>query len=253
MERQGLNSFGRFITEKIVDCAYRLDISEESIQKLNETKIILEDDKKLNVIFYGNHTTNADAGLIGRALDMADPEGFRKVIAPMSYSHTKFDLKNSSSLFLANMVKLSNVETKRVIQTYQINDENSDKAKEFNVGYFKALRDYKRQGISVALIIFPEGHRPEDGKMIEFEDGLVASGFALNPVLYVPVGINFEHPYKRSGLNIGNKVNLTVGDYYLQSFRGNMEETKKILTTNLAKVVFEDRRGVYADLPGIRK
>jgi hypothetical protein len=154
MERQGLNRFGRFITEKIVDCAYRLNISEESIQKLGEVGILLKDDEKLSVAFYGNHTTKADAGLIGRMLDIADPKGTRKIFAPMSYSNTKFDLKNSSSLLLAGLVKASNVETKRVVQTYQITDKNRDKAKEYSVNYFKALREYKRKGISVALIIF---------------------------------------------------------------------------------------------------
>lgn len=253
MKREGLNCFGRFVAGEIVDRAYKLNISEESKQNLNEVGILLKDDKNLSVIFYGNHTTNGDSGILGFALNIADPEGTRKIFAPMSYSHTKFDLKNSSSLALAGLVELSGVETKRVIQTYQITDENRDKAKEYSASYFRTLREYKRKGVSVALIIFPEGHRPEDGKMIKFEDGLVASGFALNPVLYVPVGINFQRPFDRSGLNFGNNVTVGIGDYYLQTHRENMEETNKILTTNLARVVFEERRGFYADLPEIRK
>lgn len=248
MNRKEVNSLGKYLVGEFTDKKYELRISGESLERIEGIKKILEEKKGINVVMYSNHSTLGDPLPLGYVYKLIDPEMKRSMLAPISFSHSKFSLKDSTTWFMTKIINFSGVETIRVIQSHQIDKSNEGKATENNMSIFSRLRELKRENKPICFLIFPEGHRSKNGEMIEAKEGLSIIGSILNPVLYIPVGIDFDDPYKRNSLNFNKGLNLTVGEYFLQEKRGDLKETQEILMKRLALCVPIKKRGFYADL-----
>lgn len=259
MERKGLNSKGIDYTSRFVEKKYKLIISEKSLENVSRARDLLEHDNSLSFLLYGNHTTLDDPLYLGYVLNQIDPEGTRQVIAPMSYSHTNEEhpIKNSATIWMKNTVEECNVKTYPVIQTYQIgNKYSAAEAYSINKIMFRDLRNFHKNRNSVGILIFPEGHRSENGTLIKAEKGIVQIAQESLPILLIPVGIDYKGKSSRNLLNFNRQLEVVVGEPLLVRNIDDSENMFEEIMGRLAMVLPENKRGEYsylAQIPEIRK
>jgi 1-acyl-sn-glycerol-3-phosphate acyltransferase len=257
-------SFKDYVAGRLPEKKYDLTLTNEAMDKVDNIEKILEEDSKLNYIIYFNHISFADPLFAGHISLLIDPKNTRKLIAPVSYSHTEMKLKNSGTWAMKEIIEMCGVEVHRVIQKYQIgNDYSPNEALAINRVYLNRLRELKRKGISTGLLISPEGHRSDSGSLEKGEEGLVLSGRVLAPTLYIPVGIAYGEEYNRSGMNFNKKIIVNIGETSMQKSKEKRKDVFNILMTNLAKTLPIEMRGYYgesikvsenlAEIPKIRK
>lgn len=199
----------------------------------------------LSMVFYFNHTNVMDPLLAGNIVRRIETRNDSQWIAPMSFSNTEKRWKNIKYLFMAGVVNACGMETHRVIQTYQINNPKygyteMDALKQ-NRKFFGRLRDLGKRETnkSASLIISPEGTRTKGALNEGEKGGLVDGGSLLAPVLYVPIGIDFE----KQGLR--RRVNIKLGEEFLQETKRPEKDQFKTLMLNLAQTLPTTRRGYY--------
>lgn len=153
---------------------------------------------------------------------------------------------------MTNIIKACGVETFRVVQTYQINnpDYNYDPKTVIkqNMAFMRGVSKLAKEEreFPISMIISPEGKRTE-GSLIKAENGIIMCGSLLSPALYFPVGIDFEgEGINKEELNLFKRVNLRVGETYLQQPGTPDKNLLKQLMTNLALTLPESRRGEYS-------
>jgi len=248
--------FKEHIAGNLVEKKYKILMSDETKERIENIKKTMEENKGLNFIIYFNHISFADPLLAGHIATLIDPNNTRKLIAPVSYSHTELKAKNSGTWGMKKIIEICGVETHRVVQAYQINDSNKEESFRINKKYLNRLRELKKLEMPVCLLISPEGHRSE-GALEKGEEGVALSGKILAPTAYIPIGIIYNETYNRSSLNFGKKLTLSVGEMYIQEIGKKREEIFSILMNNLANALPVEMRGVYsnniADIPEIRK
>lgn len=259
MEREGLNFKGVDYAFNLVEKKYRLIISEESKKNIDIANNTLEDNEDLSFCLGGNHTTLDDPIFLGYVLNQMDPKGTRKIIAPMSYSHTdeKHPIKNSATIWMKNIVEDCNVKTYPVIQTYQIGKQYSaTEAYAINKIMFRDLRTFHKNGVPVGIIIFPEGHRSKNGALIKAEQGIVNIAKESLPILFIPVGIDYKGESSRNFLNFNKQLEIIVGKPFLIENIDNNSEIFEEMMGRIARILPKEKRGEYsylAQTPEIRK
>ncbi len=240
----------RFISLNLIpNLGYRINIDQESKQKITEISNLLIRRPELNFSLYSNHISYPDPLFEAYICRRIDRGQNRHLIAPVSYSHTD-PTEPRSKLFsvLIDEANRCGIETIRVIQSYQIDDPEFGYTKEqANATYKNWLRRLQELGRShtpTGVMINPEGHRSDTGILNNGESGVLACGKLLPPTIYVPVGIFYDHDFDRDGANLFHRVNLSIGDTFLQ-------ETAKdspgldLLMKNLASALPVKMRGVW--------
>lgn len=251
------NNIKEYVSKKIPEKKYDLNISEEAEKKIEYIKKIITDRKDINCVVYFNHISFADPLFAGHVAMLIDPKETRKLVAPISYSHTELKLRNSATWGMKKLVEICGVETHRVIQQYQKNNKEygygNEKILKINKKYFDRLIELKKKDTPVCLLISPEGHRSEKGILEKGGEGFAVSGRILAPTLYIPVGIFYNEEYERGKLNFGKSVTINVGEVYFQESRKREKNIFPLLMKNLADTLPLKMRGQWADIPEIRK
>lgn len=231
---------------------YRIRIDSETRERIEDTREEVFRRDNLSLVFYFNHTTLVDPLLAGNIARRIETRKDSQWIAPVSFANTEDKPKNKGIVLMTKVIEACGVETHRVIQTYQIDNPEYGYTKEEafkqNRKFLERLRNLSREETRkpVCLMISPEGHRT-DGALIKGESGMVTSGKLLAPTLYVPIGIDFEGKQSR-GLNTFHRVNIRLGENFLQETNKSTENQFEVLMSNLAKALPESRRGHYNNL-----
>lgn len=191
-------------------------------ENLREARQILEKDD-LNLILYSNHASFSDPVLAILIYTKLDPFCRRRLAIPASYKF--LDPKNESgyvrgAAYAAEV--LLGAAIFPVIQDHYVDDYSIEMKTRMDIDFIKGIAFLKSKG-RVAVVIFPEGHRGDDGGLGEIKGGIARLGTLLHPALFVPLGISYEEGYQRSGLNLGKRVELNVGEpfYSRGSGRGD--------------------------------
>ena len=228
---------------------YRIRIDGETKERIESTREEVSRRDDLNLVFYFNHTTLVDPLLAGNIAIRIETRKNSQWVAPVSFANTENKPENKGIILMTKMIESCGVETHRVIQTYQIDNPEHGYTKEEafkqNRKFLERLRNLRKEEIKkpVSLMISPEGHRTE-GSLIKGESGMVTSGKLLAPTLYVPIGIDFEGKQSK-GLNIFHRVNIKLGENFLQETTKPIENQFEVLMSNLAKALPVSRRGYY--------
>ncbi len=251
-----------FVAGVLPHLGWRLKLNDGSKEKIEEIEDLIHNQRQdLSVILYFNHTALVDplfAGNIARRIDKRETRNF---ITPMSFFNTEERKENKGNLLMKYFVEKCGVETHRVIQSYQIDNPDYGYTKmqayKQNKLFLQRLKELGSKRTSTLMVISPEGHRT-DGAMIKGEEGMIVAGDLLAPTLYVPIGILYEGGVKNKGLNLGKRVNLTIGETFLFETGINSKNIfDEILMPNLADTLPIEMRGFYrkdvVDVPEIRK
>ena len=228
---------------------YGVKIDGETKERIKNTKEEISRRGDLNLVFYFNHTTLVDPLLAGNIARRIETRKNSQWVAPVSFANTEDKLENKGIILMTKVIEACGVETHRVIQTYQIDNPEYGYTKEEafkqNRKFLERLRNLKRDEVEkpISLMISPEGHRT-DGALIKGESGMVTSGKLLAPTLYIPIGIDFEGKQSK-GLNIFHRVNIKLGENFLQETTKPIENQFEVLMSNLARALPVTRRGYY--------
>ncbi len=226
---------------------YRIEISPETRNKIDEIKKILNEKSDLNIITYFNHISFDDPLFVGHIIKKIDPKNTRPILVPVSYSHT--DASKKENKFSIKMIEIANscgVETVRTIQTYQTMGPTplytAEEAKIINRNLFNQIKNIKSKSPFI-FAISPEGHRSEDGILGKGETSIAGFANYLKPSLIIPVGINYPDNFNRDRLNLGKKIILTIGDLYISE--GEEKKDIDFYMNNLALALPPQMRGKY--------
>lgn len=197
--------------------AYHIETSPQTDSNIEAIKEILTAKPDLNFVVYFNHISYNDPLLAGHITRRLDPKSTRHMIAPASYSHTDPDSpKNKGFSFMIDEARRCGIEIIRVIQTYQIDHPDygysQEEAKITHTNFFRRIKDLRQSSTPSGCLISPEGHRSDTGSLGEPERGFLAIGRLLTPVIYIPLGIEYQNNFHRDSLNIGSHIKLSVGD-----------------------------------------
>jgi len=239
----------RILLETVPSLFYRPEIDNNSIEKLEYIKDFLKENSKYSFIAYFNHISYNDPAIAAYIAEKIDPQHNRHLIAPASFSHTDpDDSKSKGFTFLIDLAKQSKIEIVRVIQSYQVNNPKYGYTEaEANKTYrdlMRRLKELQKSETPTGMIISPEGHRSESGKMILAESGILGAGRMLAPILYVPVGINYFGKYDRDTINIGRKVKISIGEPTAQIDPKNSPSLDELMY-KLAETLPESMRGIW--------
>ena len=238
------------VTHGVTEKAYKLEMTEDSKTRIGYVKEMLEDRTDLSFMVYFNHICLADPLFAGYVAALIDPKSTRKLIAPISYSHTEVKAKNIGTLAMKWVADASGVETHRVIQSYQIDTDEKKglytkaKAMEVNKPFFGRLREIAKTGTTIGCMICPEGHRSDTGALEKGEEGVVLIDKIIQPVVNIPLGISFENGFSRNGLNFGKNLVLNIGKIETAE-RKDKRITFESLMTDLAEALPMEMRGVW--------
>jgi len=227
---------------------YRINKTEETNGRIKNLAEILTDRQDLSYILYFNHASYPDPLFAAHTAQLIDPRQTRPLLIPASFSHTDPDNPQSRVFsFLINEAKHCGIEIIRIIQAYQVNNPeygfNEIQARATYKDLVKRLKELKNAG-TVGCLFSPEGHRSETGELQTAEKGIVHIGKFLSPIIYVPLGISYEGKYKRSGLNIGKRVSLSIGKTIIQEHRNDAPTTDELMR-NLAETLPSEIRGPW--------
>lgn len=209
------------LTGLLPEIAYRIHISEDDRSYIKEIKEQLAVHPNFNFILYFNHISYDDPLLAAHIVQQIDPKHTRHLIAPASYSHTDPNKPvNYGFSFMMDEAKKCGVEIIRVIQAYQVDNPQygytKDQAQATYRVWMRRLKELRSENTPTGCLISPEGHRSDDGILGAGEAGIISTGRFLAPVIYIPVGISYIDDYKRSNLNFGKKLNLSIGNITVQ-------------------------------------
>jgi len=246
-----------------VEKSYHICMSEESKNNLEETRELLDENEKLNLMVYSNHIAFEDPWIIGSAIYKIDPKAKRHWIVPTFYSRTGLGLKSSMLKIMCIPAKLCEVETIRVIQAHEVKEDAKRKKSKYKPGevsknYRQFLTRFNELGNNLqptAVLIFPEGHRSDDGKLQKDKvtDGMLTIAKKLGDTIFVDIAISYDEKFHRGlPLNFGKSLTLTVGKPYLYK-KGEGEKDINFYMNKLAKNLPEGMRGEYAQMPEIRE
>ena len=251
MSKEGENLRRDILTGLLPEIAYRIHISEENRSHIKEVKNQLIGNPALNFILYFNHISYNDPLLAAYIVQQIDPKHSRHLIAPASYSHTNPDNPtNRGFSLMIDEAKRCGIEIVRVIQAYQVDNPkygySKNQAQTTYHAWMRRLKELRASGIPTGCLISPEGHRSDDGILGAGESGILATGRFLAPVIYIPLGISYNGDYKRSGLNIGKKINLVIGETVVQNEPRDYPNLGDIMS-KLAVTLPSNMRGEWLD------
>ena len=249
---KGIENIRReFVSGFLPEMAYRLNISKEDRFRIDTTREMLDKNPHLNFILYFNHISYNDPLLAGYIVQQIDPKHTRYLISPASFSNT--DPRNPNSLgsrLALEEAERCGVEVVRVIQAYQVDNPKYGYTGEQAMAtyriWIKRLNQLRSSGTPTGCIISPEGHRSDNGALGPGEAGITTIGRFLAPVVYIPVGISYFDDYGRSDLNLGKRINLSIGNIIFQE---NPKEHPGLddIMSNLAEALPPDMRGQWSE------
>lgn len=239
----------REVGKSIFQAVYDIEISDPG-NHIAEVQSFLQ--KGGNLVLYANHIAFDDPVIVGLFyLRFINPHGARHLIIPASHWH--MDPQNNKKFALAGQMAESvfDAEIFKLIQSYMVNNSQFGSYSEAEAtanhkAFFSRLRTLRQEGTPTDLLIFPEGHRSDDGKLGKIEEGIILAGSLLQPTVYLPIGIHYETSFKRSSLNTrfsGMMPHLTVGNPTFQEDRNR--PTTEMLIHNLAQFLPVGMRGIY--------
>jgi len=235
----------------ILRAAYHLEV-EDPYNYLPEIKLFLREGG--NLVLYGNHIAFDDpAFAILFHARYLDPKRERHLIIPASHWHTNPD--NNKQFYLATKAAefFFGAEIFRLIQSYMINDPKfgsytAKDASDNHLNFFSQLRNLRRKRVPTTLLIYPEGHRSENGGLQSIEEGLTTAGNIMKPTIYVPLATYYKTPFSRDKLNLrttGRSAHISVGlPYFL--LEGQKKPSAANLMWNLARNLPLHMQGPYA-------
>lgn len=238
------------VTHVITEKGYKLQISDESKSRINYVKEMLQDRTELSFMVYFNHICLADPLFAGYIAALIDPRSTRKLIAPVSYSHTERRIKNIGTIGMKCVADISGVETFRIIQSYQTKGDHpmylENKASCANRLFFKRLKELNTNKTVVGCMICPEGHRSKNGVLGKGEEGVVLINKLIQPVINIPLGISFENGYNRKSLNFGKELVLNVGEINVVEAKEKRVSFENLMT-DLAETLPIIMRGEWGE------
>jgi hypothetical protein len=190
---------------------YKINIDKNSEENARNTREYLLNNKETSYIIYWNHTTLTDFIGGSCAQKLIDPNTPRNLITLVSYSHIEKESKTKKMMTLANKCGFEVVPT---IQAYQENNYLNTQVIENYKNILKRFYCLSESQNPTGLLIAPEGHRSTDGKLGKIENGVIKLGEILEPVVYIPVRIDFEKGYNRDGLNFGMNVEIQIRERF---------------------------------------
>lgn len=230
--------------------AYRTKI-EDPLNSLAEVNAFLGQGG--SAIIYSNHIAYDDPAVDTLIYERyLNPQNKRHLIIPIS--HWNSDPANNPKFYQAakEAERFFGIEIYRLIQNYMVGDPTygsytPDDANDNHLRFFSRLKRLRKAGTPTDLLIFPEGHRSEDGVMGPIEEGLTAAGKILRPSVYVPVGIHYNEPYERSRLNLRTKGRVPRAVIGQPTFQTEKDcPPVEDLMYNLAVTLPSYMRGPYA-------
>lgn len=230
--------------------AYRLELGDDTEQKIEIIKELLSDRPDMSFVLYFNHISYNDPLLAAHIITKIDPKQTRKLFAPASYSHSDPDNPiNESFSFMLNEARRCGIEICRVIQAYQVDNPEfgytKEQARETYKIFFSRLKQLKNENVPMGFLISPEGHRSDTGVLgVGEKGGIITAGRLLSPTLYIPLGIVYGGKYQRSGFNIGKKIKYSIGNVTIQE-KQNEEPTIEELMQHLAEALPNEMRGEW--------
>jgi len=206
MSKEGVAHLQNEGGRKLLDIVYNLTI-EDPENHLAETQSFLKENNG-SLILYGNHIAYDDPLLAGmlylKYFNQADD---RHLIVPASHWH--MNPENNKLFYQGGKLveKLFHAELFSLIQTYMVNNEKfpgytPEIAEANRRTFFDRLKKLKSQNIPTDVLIYPEGHRSEDGVIQEMGKGMILAGSILKPSVFLPIGISYKND--RYARNIPN-------------------------------------------------
>jgi hypothetical protein len=242
--------FNRSMLDSLSKFLYAPQIDIKTQNRIEIIKNFLEKNPQYNFIIYFNHISLNDPAIALHAAEKISPEKQnRHLLVPISYSHSeKGSIEGKMVNYFTNFIDKLDIETIRVIQNYQINhpkyNYTEDEASATHYQYLRRLQELKKTATPTGILISPEGHRSEDGQLAKAESGIIATGRILAPVVYVPVAISYQGKYKRSSINLGKKMNMSIGEISKQE-KANSYPSLEELMKKLANALPEEMRGIW--------
>lgn len=240
----------RPMLDNVTKFLYKPEINEESQKRITEIKDFLKNNPEYNFIIYFNHISLNDPAVVLHAAEQISPEGHRQhLLVPVSYSHaesTSIEGKTYNSF--SKLINKASIETVPIIQSYQIDHPQykytQEQATATYFKYLNRLKELKKTGRRTGVLISPEGHRSENGQLSAAEEGIIATGRILAPVIYIPLGVYYRGAYKRNSLNPGKKMFMNLGEIIQQEHYKD-EPSLEELMKKLALALPEKMRGVW--------
>ncbi|HAI22663.1 TPA: hypothetical protein DCP77_02350 [Candidatus Collierbacteria bacterium] len=239
----------KFLFDGITELFYSPEIMSGAKEKIEMVREFLEENPEYSFVLYFNHISFNDPAVLVHVANLLNPKGEWHLLVPMSYSHvdTK-SVKGFLSSLGMNVVKACGIEAIPVVQTYQLNNPRygytAEEARQTYVNYVHRLKELKRSNTPTGVLISPEGHRSDTGKMMVAESGMVAAGRLLAPVVYVPLAVSYEGKFKRDGINIGKKMWINIGEVTVQENPREYPSVEELMK-KLAVALPEEMRGVW--------
>jgi len=242
--------FDRSMLDNLSKFFYAPQIDIETQNRIEIIKDFLEKNPQYNFIIYFNHISYNDPAIALHAAEKITPaDQHRHLLVPISYSHSEKNSVGGKLVDLfTNFIGNLDIETVRVIQNYQINhpkyNYTADKAKATHYQYLRRLQELKKSATPTGILISPEGHRSEDGRLAKAESGIIANGRILAPVIYVPVAISYQGKFKRSSINLGKKMIMNIGEISKQEKAKEYPSLEELMQ-KLANALPEEMRGIW--------
>lgn len=240
----------RPMLDNVTKFLYKPEINPETQQHIIEIKEFLQNNPEYNFIIYFNHISLNDPAVVLHAAEQISPEGHQQhLLVPVSYSHAESsNIEGKAFNSFSKLINKASIETVPIIQSYQINHPQFNYTKEqATATYFKylnRLKELKKTGRRTGVLISPEGHRSENGQLSTAEEGIIATGRILAPVIYVPLGVYYRGAYKRNSLNPGKKMFMNVGEIIQQEHPKNYPSLEEIMK-KLAQALPENMQGAW--------
>ncbi len=232
--------------EAVTQLGYRPELDLYSRETIQVLKTKLQEQPNLSYIIYFNHIAYDDPLFAAYIANKINPEN-TPVIIPTSYSHTEPDNPdNKKFIAMVSMASWAGIQTPRVIQAYQLNNEKydytSEQAKETYFKFFKTIKQNKQEFGRVGVLISPEGTRSKTGELGKFEEsftklvGMLSSKDAeekgREDVVFIPLAIHYLKGYKREKPNFTKPVELSLGLPYFHK-NGDPPPNPKLLKSYL--------------------
>lgn len=227
---------------------YRLELNPESKKKIADLRVRLAKNPEMALVVYFNHFAFDDPLWMAHLINRVDPGQRRHIVAPASFSHIDPG-REGSEVFrkIHREARRCGIETIPIIQAYQVDNPDFGYTEQQAYASYKKLlrrlKELKESGVSLAVIVSPEGHRSETGVIGEAEEGIVHMLRLLSPAICVPVGIvvQDENP-QRGKLNFGKKVLLNVGNFIVNKGRQDASSLSYLME-ELASLLPKEKRG----------
>lgn len=190
---------------------YKINIDKNSKENARNTREYLLNNRETSYIIYWNHTSLTDFIGGSCAQELIDPKIPRNLVSLVSYSHIEKENKTKKMMNLANKCGVEIIPT---IQACQGNNHLDPQIRKNYRNILSRFNYLSRSQNPTGLLIAPEGHRSPDGKLGKIESGVIKLGEILEPVIYIPVRVDFENGYNRDGLNFGMNVGIQIRERF---------------------------------------